>query len=104
MDPRGSSGWRWAGATAGWLAGTAAGAPARDGLDGCPLIDVGTGIGPGPTGIARVSAVRPVGMAAAPRVPPVAPAVANRTVVRRSGAPGGIAASDPRRSAGPPRA
>jgi hypothetical protein len=108
MDPRGSSGWRWAGPTAGWLAGAADGAPAGVVLGGCPLIWVGAGIGPGPTGIARVSAGRPVGMAAALRVPAVAPAaapdVANRTVVRRSEVPGGITASVQRRSAGPPRA
>ena len=109
MDPRGSSGWRWAGATAGWLGVVADGAAGGDVPAGCPLIGAGTGIGPGPTGIARVSAGRPVGMAAALRVvsavaPAVAPAVVNRTVVRRSGVPGGMMASVQRRSAGPPRA
>jgi hypothetical protein len=108
MDPRGSSGWRWAGGTAGWI-GLAADGAAADVPDGSPLIGAGTGIGPGPTGIGPVSAGRPVGTAAGLRaVPAVAPAatpaVANRTVVRRSGAPGGITPSDQRRSAGPPRA
>ena len=102
------------GATDGAAAGATDGVGAMD--DGCPggagdadgledrCAGGAVGDGPGPTGTARGSADRAGGTDAIPMVAPPGPAVAKRTVVRRSGDPAGIRASDARRSAGPPRA